>query len=158
MLLLLCPIGNDFYALPASSVIEVLPAVPCRKVPQSHRAIVGLLQYHGDPIPVLDLAQLMGHPPCSRLMSRRILLIRYGSGSTTRRYIGLLVEKLTNTVRAEQSDFRPSIEVPVARYLGPVVPIDEGWAQRIELEYLLNSELRAELFPEAIPNGLRESH
>ena len=52
---LLFNLGADRYALPASVVRKIMPLQRLKHVPEAPAWVVGLLSYHGEIIPVLDL-------------------------------------------------------------------------------------------------------
>ena len=63
MLFVLCQIGVNRYALPASQVVEVLPLVRLMPLPQLAQGVAGVFNYRGQPVPVFDLSQfILGQP------------------------------------------------------------------------------------------------
>ena len=56
---LLVRTGSLRCALPASHVVRVVRQLRCHAVPGSRSHLVGLAQYGGDPLPVLDLHVLL---------------------------------------------------------------------------------------------------
>lgn len=159
MLFLMFQLGSDRYALAANEVIEVLPLIALKQIPQAPRGVAGLLNYHGQPVPVLDLSLLALGQPAARRVSTRLLITRCRGpegGDRGEKLLGLLVERATETVTKEPSDFVPAgVDSPHTRYLGPVAPDARGFIQRIEPAVLLNDELRLALFlprvEEAVP-------
>jgi chemotaxis-related protein WspB len=150
MLFLLFQLGSDRYALAAEDVVEVLPLIALKQLPQAPKGITGLLNYRGQPVPVLDLSLLALGQPAAQRVSTRLLIMRCTihepKGMAVQKFLGLLVERATETIAKEPSDFVPAgVETPGARYLGPVAPDPRGFIQRIELDVLLNDELRAAL-------------
>ena len=66
MLFLLFELGQDRYALDVRQVAEVLPLVEFKRIPQAPPFVAGLLNYRGDPVPVIDLSQLTLSRPAER--------------------------------------------------------------------------------------------
>src|SRR6476619_7147607 len=99
MLFLLFQIANDVYALDTRQIVEVLPLVNAKKVPQAPRAVTGLFTYHGVTMPLVDLNQLAGDRESHRVMSTRIVVLRYLDLRGTERMLGLIVEKTRSTLR-----------------------------------------------------------
>jgi chemotaxis-related protein WspB len=61
--------------------------------------------------------------------------------------LGLLVEQATETIRRDADDFVDAgVAVDGAPYLGPVTTDEHGMIQRIELNRLLPSPVRDQLF------------
>ena len=49
------------YATPSSSVIEVVPLVESRPVPESEDWLTGLFNFRGSLLPLVDSSRLLGH-------------------------------------------------------------------------------------------------
>jgi len=149
MLFLLFQVGTDRYALEAGQVVEVLPVVNLKRIPQAPLAVVGILSYHGVPVPLLDLTELMMGQASKARISTRIILTNYVEESGKKHLIGLLAEQVTETVRLAEADFVDlGMAVAGAPYLGPVSTDKDGITQRIEVNLLLSQELRSQLFAE----------
>ncbi len=150
MLFLLFRLGRERYALEAGQVAAVLPLLDIMEIPQAPPAVAGIGNYRGTPVPVIDLSELMlGRPAQSRL-STRIVLVHYADERGERRLLGLLAEKVTQTLRCEAADFRPSgLTLDAAPYLGPVTAGPYGLIQRIEVRQLLPASVRDLLFNES---------
>lgn len=67
-------------ALPAGSVVRVLPLPRLDPLPASPPVIAGLFRYGDDVIPVLDLDRLLGLPPSLPGLYRPLLLSRRRGG------------------------------------------------------------------------------
>jgi chemotaxis-related protein WspB len=145
MLFLLFQLGADRYALPASLVREVLPLVELKKIPQAPPGVAGVFNYHGEPVPVLDLSEFVLGKPAKPSLSTRILLTDY-----RRHALGLIAEQATETIRRDEADFAETgITVEGAPYLGPVATDERGVIQRVELDALLPEGIRDVLFGNA---------
>lgn len=116
--------------------------VELKQIPQAPAGVAGIMNYHGEPVPVLDLcAHGLGRPFRSSL-STRILLVDYGGNA-----LGIIAEQATQILRRKEADFvEPGVEVDSAPYLGPVVSDANGVIQRVELDRLLPPSLSDLLF------------
>jgi chemotaxis-related protein WspB len=132
MLFLLLQLGPDRYAIAARDVVEVLPLVEIKRLPQTPPEIAGLFTYRGAPVPLLDLCQLAYGVPARARLSTRILLVNCQQG----RLLGLIAEGATAMLRCE----------PAAPWLGPVIRDERGIVQRIEWQQLLTPALRERLY------------
>jgi chemotaxis-related protein WspB len=147
MLFLMFQLGTDRYAIDAADVVEVLPLVHAKRIPQSPPGVAGVFDYHGAPVPLIDLAELALGKPSRRWMSTRIILINYRQGSGEAQLLGLLAEHATETLRRPEEDFKDSgLTVPGAAYLGPVLIDASGIVQRIELRKLLSASICSHLY------------
>lgn len=138
MLYLCLQLGRDGYLIEARRVVEVLPLVELKRLPQAPPALAGVFQYRGRPVPLIDLSQLALGVPARRSLSTRILLLRDAQDGEGRLY-GLVVEKATRTVQLDPAAFAdPGTGAAAAPYLGPVVADGSGGLlQRLEPERLL---------------------
>ena len=152
MLFLLFELGRDRYALDALQVAEVLPLLALKEMPLAPPGVAGLLNYHGAPVPVVDLSALALGRPAARRLSTRIILLHYPDAEGSRRLLGVVAEKATHTLRREASQFEAAgIDSADAPYLGPVSADERGLVQWIQVDKLLSPAVRDALFPTALP-------
>lgn len=151
MLFILFQIGRDRYALSAARIIEVLPLINLKRVPCAPDGVAGVLNYHGTPVPVIDLNEMMLAQPAARRLSTRIILVKYPLEAQLPRALGLVAEHATNMIHRSIEDFiETGVESQDARYLGKVTNDPGGLIQWIEVERLLTSEVRSVLFRELV--------
>lgn len=147
MLFLLFRLGKDQYALETGSVVEVLPLVHWKTVPGTVAGVAGVFNYHGSPVPLIDLRDLALSKPSRRWMSTRIIVVEYTGDVQERHLLGLLAERATETIRRSEEEFFDSgISVASAPYLGSVTMDDRGIIQRVEVKRLLPPSVLNELF------------
>lgn len=152
MLFLLFEVGRDRYALDVERIIEVLPLVTLRGLPQSSPGVAGIFVYRGTPVPAIDLSELALGRPAADLVSTRIVLVRYADGTGATHVLGLIAERATDTLRCEPGDFAAfGISTGSAPYLGPVIRDSRGLIQRIDIDGLLSETIRTLLFASAVP-------
>jgi chemotaxis-related protein WspB len=146
MMYILFSIGNDRYALDSGHVAEVVPRVELWQVPRAPAYVAGLFRYRGQLVPVLDLCQLMQGQPCPVRLSTRILLVYSPDSDGTSRILGLMVERVTDTLTSQDVTFTPSgITVDDASYLGDVATDEHGMIHRLRVESLLPAPMRVAL-------------
>jgi chemotaxis-related protein WspB len=146
--------GSDRFAVDARRVVEVLPLVHWKTVPDPPPGIVGMINYRRAPIAVLDLALLMYERPSEQRMNTRIILVRTnvassGDGPTERApagrddkghgmILGLVAERVMGAVQRDPLAFvAPAGIVITAPYLGSVLTDEPGIVQRVEVDFLL---------------------
>jgi chemotaxis-related protein WspB len=146
MLLLLFQLGNDRYALQASTVAEVLPLVNFKRIPQAQPALAGLIDYRGAPVPVIDLNELMSGKPAAQRFSTRVVLVHYRVHERTH-LLGLIAERVRETVQRDPALFVDGgVNAPRTPWLGPVATDADGMLQWIHVDKLLPQPLRDLLF------------
>ena len=147
MLLLQFQAGTDRYGLDVSRVIEIIPMVVFHPLPHADPSVAGLFNYRGTMVPVIDLTVLLTGAASRPLFSTRIILVDYPGRDDHAHTLGLLAERVTETVPCAKGDFQPAgIAIAGAPYLGDLFPHGEEMIQRIEIDRLLPSALRESLF------------
>jgi chemotaxis-related protein WspB len=154
MLFLLFELDGDRYALDAAGIVEVQALAAAKAIPGAPAWVAGLIERHGEPVPVIDLAQLALGRPSQQWRSTRLVFVRYRDArATMERVIGLIVERATQTRRIERERFADSgIATPHARWLGPVVSDASGMIQWIDVQQMLDDDVKALLFPQPEPH------
>jgi len=148
MLLLLFQLGKDRYALDASQIVEVTPLVDLKKIPAAPSWVAGIFSYRDTAVPVIDMTQLALGRPAQRHIATRIVLVRYPETGAASNVLGVMVEKATETLRRERSDFAEyGLDNAETRYLGPVHDDGQGLIQLIRIADLLPIDVQNLLFP-----------
>ena len=147
MLFLLFQIGRDRYALEASQIVEIVPLVTLKKIPQAPRGVAGIFNYHGVLVPVIDLSELATGQPAAPRLSTRFILVNYPMDAEKRHVLALMAEMATETIHIDPAMFKDGgVAMPEAPFLGPVAKDGRGLIQRIEVKELLPDALRDRLF------------
>jgi chemotaxis-related protein WspB len=147
MLFLLFQLGKDRYAIDTAEIVEVLPRVTVKSIPLAATGVAGVFDYHGAPVPLIDLGALVLGKPSPAWISTRIILIQYRGGAGQSHLLGLLAERATETLRRSAAEFvAAGVSVDAAPYLGPVTTDAKGIIQRVEIQHLLPPEVRDQLF------------
>jgi chemotaxis-related protein WspB len=151
MLFLLFQLGKDRYALQASRVLEVLPLVELRQIPDAPKGVAGIFNYHGRPVPAVDLSELTLGQPSDPRLSTRIIVINYPDEQGALHPLGLIAEHATEIIRRDQRQFlEPGHKLGGAPYLGPVLMDSGGVIQWIHEQRLLPERARDLLFCETL--------
>jgi chemotaxis-related protein WspB len=157
MLMLLFQVNNERYALPCEQVLEVLPLVALKSLPQTPDYLAGVFKYQGSIVPVIDLCQFLCGKRCSEYMSTRIILIKYwGNKLATNleaqksQLLGLLAEQVIETFHQSSSQFIDvDIQIGKLSYVGKMIVDQQGMIQYLPIEELLLEVDKVNLLPEA---------
>ncbi|RRQ22713.1 chemotaxis protein CheW [Thiohalobacter thiocyanaticus] len=150
MLHVLFHLDDQRYALETGRLVEVVPFVELRELPRAPACVAGLFDYRGRMVPVIDLTALALGRPSRVLHSTRILLIDYPLAEGGSRPLGLLAERVVETLKLAPEAFTDAgVEIPEAHYLGRVAHDERGLLQAIETDALLTPEVEALLFQDA---------
>ncbi|MEO7201223.1 MAG: chemotaxis protein CheW [Candidatus Tumulicola sp.] len=162
MLFLLFELDGERYALDATEIVEVLPLAQSKSIPGAPAWVAGVFERHGCPMPVIDMPMLALGRTARRLRSTRLVLVRYrtaDSASATARengepehVLGLILERATQARRIDREKFADSgVAIPHARWLGPVASDAVGLVQWIKVQQMLDDDVKALLFQQAMP-------
>jgi chemotaxis-related protein WspB len=147
MLYLLFQLGKDRYGLRTDIVVEIIPLVNHKAIPQAPTEILGLINYRGTPLPVIDLTQLATGQRSRQSISTRIIVVNYTNKLFDHHLLGLLTEKVTTTMHLSETEFKDSgINMKAVPYLKEIAPVGEEIIQRVEVQQLLSEEIKSLLF------------
>ena len=147
MLLLSFHIGSERYALTATDIVEILPLASLKQIPLAPSFVLGLLDYRGMPVPIIDLCQLTEQRNCNKVLSSRIILVNYQGANKQFHTLGITAEKVTGTINIKHKDFYNSgITLEEAPFLGAVANKDDSTIQFIEVNNLLPQKIQSMLF------------
>jgi chemotaxis-related protein WspB len=147
MLYLLFQIGNERYALEASRVVEVVPLLNLKEIPQAPRGLAGIFNYRGRPVPAVDLCELAMGKPAGERLSTRIIVVGITADSGAKFLVGLIAERATETLKRSSRDFiETGVKVGQAPYLGPVLMDGTRAIQLLHEQKLLSEPVRKMLF------------
>lgn len=147
MLFLLFQLGHDRYALDTDRIVEVVPFLALKRIPQAPRGVAGLFVYRGRPVPALDLCALTFDQPARQFLSTRIIIVNAGESPQKEQLLGLIAERATETLRREPGDFVDAGMKPASTpFLGPVLLDERGVIQLIHAHKLLTDCVREQLF------------
>ena len=149
MLFLLFQLGKERYALQASRVVEVVPLLELKQLPQAPKGVAGIFNYHGRPVPAVDLCALTLGQPASERFSTRIIIVNYPDDRGTSNLLGLIAEHATEMLSKEPNEFLDSgVKLSEAPYLGPILMDNQHPVQWIYEQRLLPERVRDLLFSE----------
>ena len=148
MLMLLFHLGQRQYASPAQEVVEVTPQVELEPIAKAPGYIRGLFDYRGQNVPVVDLRQLIHNRHCDDSLTTRVILVRFTMSCGGTRTLGLLAERVTETVRINAGDLSDTgVRLPETPYLGQAARHEGGLIQKVKVNDLLPEAVQVLLFP-----------
>jgi chemotaxis-related protein WspB len=144
MKVLVFHIGPDRYGLRLREVHRVVQVAQLKHLPLSPAYVAGLLDFHGVPVPVIDLSRLAGIP-AQVWADSRIILLDYPVGDGATRLLGLLAEHVIGIDTVDENTLADS-GVDGAPFLGQLAADAGGMLQLVEAAELLTADVRAILF------------
>ncbi|MGY2289082.1 chemotaxis protein CheW [Pseudomonas sp. SDO528_S397] len=148
VLFLVFHVGPERYALKATQVAEVLPRLPLKPIAHAPAWVAGIFAHRGVMVPVIDLSALTFGTPAQARTSTRLVLVNYQPQvHLPARWLGLILEQATDTLRCDPAEFQPyGLDNRQAPYLGPVREDAQGLMQWIGVTDLLTPDVQALLF------------
>ncbi|MBN9419126.1 hypothetical protein ABS71_21595 [bacterium SCN 62-11] len=130
-------VGGRPFVLAARDIEAVLPNVTVRSIENAPAAVVGLLDYQGQSLPVLDLCQMSTGQTAVSHYSTRLMLVRVGES-----LLALRAEQVTELVRTPASQFQPlPFSIPEACLTSSVARLEDELVARVEPAQLLSPEI-----------------
>lgn len=151
-------VGEERFAIDTTSITEVVPCIPARAVPAAPEALVGVIEYRGAVVPVLDLCRLFGAGACPVRLSSRILVcdldasgVRWGGDAADRPLLGVLAENVTRvtTLDPEAPGSHPGPQTEGIGGLGRIFRDGDGLLQLVEVQELIPAEVIAAVVRDA---------
>ena len=133
--------GTQRFGINVLKVKEVVTCPPLTNLPQSHRTVVGVAHFRGQPLTIVDLAMAVG---------RRTLLgtekkLEEGSVIVTefnRISVGFWVADIDRIVVLDWSDVRrPSKGTSASAYVSGIADIDKKLVQILDVEKVLSETI-----------------
>ncbi|MDR6953939.1 chemotaxis-related protein WspB [Ancylobacter sp. 3268] len=147
MLFLMFRIGRDRYVLDVEQIEQVLPLMQAKALPGAPPGVAGVINYRGEPVPLIDLVALATGRPAASVMSTRIILVRYPAPGEGAHRLGLCAERVIDTIQRDPGDFAATgVEAGTPAWLGPVAADADGFVQWVRAPALLTDDIRAVLF------------
>jgi len=158
MQLLAFTVGDEEYAIESRRVIEVLPLVTPRPIPQMPDFVRGVFIHRGQLVPLVDLGwRLANHPLRARLSTRVIVVEFVSTAAPTPQPIirlGMVAENVLSLCSSSDAEASlPAMHPPAAPYLGRVLRIGSRTLQLLDIEHLLPPALVADLTSRASSDG-----
>jgi chemotaxis-related protein WspB len=148
MLMLVFHLGDSQYTIPVNEVVEVAPHVELGPIARAPEYIAGLFNYRGQNVPVIDLCRLLQEQACRDSFTTRIILVHFPLGDGECRVLGLLAERVTETVSIDPANFTDTgILIDDAPYLGQAAQTEQGLIQQVSINDLLPAPVQAQLYP-----------
>ena len=140
-------VGSDRYALDCSQLVETIPMVNLRPIPQAPSYVAGSFLYRGEIVPAIDISQLIQGTSSRSYLSTRIIILNLrkfqGNFKDSRDsdldpIVGMIAERVTETLNISATDMLPPV-LPAnsAPYLGDTIVDRAGMIQLIKFEEVL---------------------
>lgn len=138
MLFVLFHVGSDRYVVEAQKVVEIVPLVKLNNFSNTPDYIAGLCNYRTQPLPVVDVSCLLSGVESRKIMSTRILLVKFLSDSEAAHTLGMIVESATETITIQRKKFKNSaVQGTEGNVVSNVMTDEHGIIQWMDVDQLL---------------------
>ncbi len=136
---------NDqrLFGLGTLKIREIMPYAPLSRLPHSHGAIIGAMNFRGSTVPVIDMAYAVGYPPLSEEERKTASII---VTDVQRQEIGFLVRSVRKIIETQWKDVTPPPKSLGDRaFITGLIQLDDEMVQLLDVELLL-----ARVYPESV--------
>ncbi len=130
------------YGLPLEAVERVLPMVDISPLPCAPPVLLGVVDYHGEILPVMDLRVRLGLPSRDEpVLTERLLVV-----TTPRRRLAIATDEVAGIRAVEPAQMHSPAGLPLGLpQVAGIAVLDEGLVVIQDLETLLSAEEDREL-------------
>lgn len=135
-------IEGEAFAVPMASVVEIQRLPPLTALPGVADWLLGVTNFHGDVLSVVDPRSILGLPETSKSEKRMMVLQSADRSLQT----GIVVDATLGVRLIDETDVRPpegELSSKLARYLRAMCVIDDRLMSILNVEQLLEDLLRA---------------
>jgi purine-binding chemotaxis protein CheW len=132
-------LGSQMYALPISPVRQIIEMVTITPLPQVNHTIVGVINFHGGLVPIVDLRRHLGLPDVPRQLHTPIILVKISE-----RLVGLIVDDVSDVLERPAAQITDPSDILIKEMgeiplLQGLIQTEEGSILLLNPEYLLKS-------------------
>ncbi|MEL7333539.1 MAG: chemotaxis protein CheW [Cyanobacteria bacterium J06560_2] len=98
--MLMFQVDGEPWALATTAVKDLIPRVDLQPCAYVGDGVVGLLNYHSEHVPVMDISAVVGSQPSSDLFSTRIAIVEVDEASTS---LGLILDRAAETTHLSRT-------------------------------------------------------
>ncbi len=122
------------FGLDRDVVERVVPVVEITPLPRAPEIVSGIINVHGEIVPVVDIRRRLGLPPRALVLQDQLLLAQ-----THRRRFALLVDRVTGVVEQEDGELMPGDRIlPNLDPIAGVLCLPDGLVLIQDLETFLS--------------------
>ena len=129
-------LDDQRYGLPLATVERVLPMVAVSPLPKVPAIALGVINLHGQILPVLDIRRRFGLPSRDFGLSGNLLLAKM-----PRRHVALPVDEVLGTLEVTKASVKRPLEIlPGIGYVAGIIALPDGLLVIHDLEAFLSLE------------------
>jgi chemotaxis-related protein WspB len=140
MAMLLFSVGDNRYVIDNRFILRIIPHVPLKKLPYTSNYVIGLLNFSGKPLPVIDFCQLIEQRAAKKALDSRIIILWDPDLKENHQsFVGIIGEKVITILPLTTEQFNETgFHLNQFPYLDGVYSDQEGVIQKILVPELFN--------------------
>lgn len=116
-------------------IVEIVPKIPLKYIPQANFS--GMINYGGEPVPILDLSLILTGRPSKNCMHTRIMLISNPEQQGSTKILGFIAEKIIEIREIDPFLFsEPSPHIKSHPFLNGIFFTENESIQKINVDQL----------------------
>lgn len=105
-------VGGEYFAFETSAIHHILEAVQPTHVPLTKPYVLGIINNHGNMIPVMDMRTLLGKEPDDTLPEQCIVVVGIAT-ETKEEMLGFKVDEMDDVFSYTNDDFKPEVVIDI---------------------------------------------
>jgi purine-binding chemotaxis protein CheW len=129
-------LGDEFFAVHVSKVLNILELVPITKVPKSHESIVGVINLRGSVLAVVDirLKFKLAHTEYTKDTCILVLQVIIGDEYVE---VGAIVDSVHSVLEIEESQILPPLSIGVkfkSEFITGIIKADDSFVMILDID------------------------
>ncbi len=134
MQLLPIDIQGENYAIETTFIVEIIPIVKVIEIQDLKKPIIGVINYRGNIIPLIDFNLIISDILSNKLFSTRIVIINFNQIQ-----FALLIENITDILEFNQENkIKSNINYQLSEFIKDYINVNGKIYKILNLAYFLN--------------------
>lgn len=129
-------VDNQRFAMPLNVIERVVQVVEIRPLPKMPDFLHGIINIHGEVIPVINIHFLFGYPKKEIELSDNLIIAKFSSNK-----IAILVDTIQDIIKLNEGEFSESDKIMYGKKpVRGIIKLDDGMVLINDIDKILNSE------------------
>jgi len=141
---------QEYFAVPVTKVLEVLQKQNITHVPKTPEHILGIINFRGDILPVIDTRRKFNLPNTNSSEKYVVIVFEIQNPDNTKTIIAATVDMVKDVIVINQQNIKPVPELGLSydsRFIQGAVRTDEGFILLLDIEKILSNKDLANIQP-----------
>ena len=126
-------VGSDCYCCSCDSMLEIVPKISLKQIPQAPNYFAGILNYGGEPVPVIDLSTIIIGRESNNCMHTRIMIFKNPLEGPIK-ILGIIAEKIIEAREMNPALFNESgFQIKNLTFLNGIYNTEKESIQKINV-------------------------